>query len=367
MLEQLQDLEHLTIDRSFPINLELVAVRSLERCTLPKLKTISLVGSTIEVANSLECLLLPPSTRVSAKICGLSDSRNNIGKLSQWISSRGHAPGVQPVETLILTGKESGTRFIADGFELNPEYRQSLRIQAFNPGGPALDLTFEPYERIADDDLLVFNLDVVLKSLSLGQIHMLSLQDLDFMTQKSWTQLLRALSFLRVLDIVGGAPSGLAWALLLNARLHELESVVPDDDGGWDHGLLVPRLADVYLRNVDCSSGGYMLSRTGTTHSYYDLDDSRFLDVLNASLCERRQVGLYLRSLSIAGCAFVLRRSVADARTVVAHLVCDVRSLMKDEEVDETRPARYRNEWNFEHPSVAHYYRLHALAMDSDF
>lgn len=365
MLEQLQDLEHLTIDRSFPINLELVAARTLERCTLPKLKSISLVGSTIEIVNILECLLLPPSIHVSAKISTLSDARNSIWKLSQWIGA--HVAGGQSVETLILTGKATGTRFVEDSFDLNPEYRQSLQIQAFHTGGSVLDVVFEPYERAMNDELLVFVLGIILKSLSLARVHTLSLQDLDFVTQKSWTQLLRPMTFLRVLDIVGNAPSGLAWALLLNARLHEPNCMLLQD-GGWDHGLLLPRLVDVYLRNVDCASGGFMLSPTAATlHSYHDLDDSRFLDVLNASLCERRQVGLYLRSLSIIGCDFVLKRSVEDARTVVAHLVCDVRCLLKDEDVDGTHPARYRNMWYFDHPLLAHYYRLHALAMDLEF
>jgi len=366
MLEQLQDLEHLTIDRSFPINLELVEVGSLERCALPKLKTISLVGSTTEVANILECLSLPPLARLSVKIWTLSDSRNNIWKLSQWISSRSHDEGMQPVEKLILTGKETGTRFMADSLDLNPDYRQSFQIQAFHSRGYAvLDVVFEPNERIADDELLVFLLTRILKSLPVAETHTLSVQDLDFMTQKSWTQILRALPYLRVLDIAGGAPSGLAWALLLNARLHDTGCMVPD--GGWNHGILVPRLNDVYLRNVDCSSGGYMLSRTATINSYSDLDDSRFLDVINASLCERRELGLYLRSMSIIRCEFVSKKSVDDARTVVLHLVCDVRRLLKDDDVDETRPARYRNTWNFDHPLIAHYHRLRALAMDSDF
>lgn len=364
MLEQLQDLEHLTIDRSFPINLDLAAVTSSEQCKLPKLKSISLVGSTVEIVNILEGLSLPPSTRLSARIWTLSDSRDNIWKLSQWIDFRSHVEGVQPVETLILTGKETRTRFIADGFDLDPEYRQSLRIQTFQLGGLALDLTFESNERIADDDLLVFILTDIVQSLS-SQAHTLSVQNLGFVTQKSWTQLLRLLPCLRVLDIIGSAPSGLAWALLLNARLYTPDCMFPDD-GGWDHELLVPRLNDIYLRNLDCSSGGYMLSRNATVHSYYDLDDSRFLDVLNASLCERRQLGLYLRGLSIVRCEFVLKKSVDDTRTVVAHLICDARCLLGDE-VDEARPARYRNSWNFDHPLIAHYYRLHALAMDSYF
>lgn len=366
MLELLQDLEHLTIDRSFPINLELVEAGFLERCTLPKLKTISLVGSTIEVANILECLSFPPSVRLSIKIWTLSDSRNNAWKLSQWISSRGHGEGVQRVEKIILTGRETGTRFMADSLDLNPDYRQSLRIQTLNSRGHVMfDVAFEPYEHIADDELLVFLLTLILKGLPLADIHTLSVRDLDFVTQKSWTQLLRSMSYLRVLDIAGRAPSGLAWALLLNARLHNPECMVPD--GSWNHGLLIPRLNDIYLRDVDCSSGGYMLSRTAAINSYSDLDDSRFLDVINASLCERRELGLYLRSMSINQCEFVLKKSVDDARTVVAHLVCDVRRLLKDDDVDETRPARYRNTWNFDHPLIAHYHRLHALAMDSDF
>lgn len=137
--------------------------------------------------------------------------------------------------------------------------------------------------RIVDDELFAFLLTVILKSLSVAHIHT---QDLNFVTQKSVTQLLRALSCLQVLDTVGSPPSGLAWALLLNARMHDPKCMVPDD-GGWNHRVLIPQSNDVYLRNIGYSSGGNMLSRTTTINSYYDLDDSHFLDVINATLCER--------------------------------------------------------------------------------
>jgi len=197
----------------------------------------------------------------------------------------------------------------------------------------------------------------IFKALSLTQIHTLALQDVDIVTQKSWTTFLRTLPSLRVLDITGRAPSGLAWALLLNARSHGQGL---KGEPGESQRPILPRLNDIYLHNVDCSSGGFMVSRGQSTpvNSHCDLDDSRFLDVLIASLNHRKKFGLCARSLSIARCTYALRSVVEDARAAVKYLICDLRNLMEEE------PARYSNCWDGRDlggTRFRHYHRLRTL------
>ncbi len=372
MLQQLQSLEYLTLDRSFPINVESVDLQSFNHpITLSKLKTISLVGSVIEIANTLRYFSLPPSTSLIIKVCSLADLRNNIWRLSQTLNDHCYFLSDDlPMETLVLSGQDAGTRFIGDGFDPNPDFRHSSRIRVFrascDSGSAAIDFTFEPYEDHSDDELKIVVLIGIMRALPLYQIRTLAVRDVEFMTQKTWSQVLRMLPCIQVLDITGSPPSGLAWALLLNASLNEQAFKIPED-GGYDKLIFTPRLQDIYLHRVDCSAGGYMTSSAATVNSYYDLDDSRFLDVLNASLGERRRSGLCLRSLSLDSCGFVMRESVERARRVVLHLISDFRNSVEAGEADETCPARYRGTWNLRHPQISHYYRLRTLEMDSDF
>jgi len=371
MLQQLQSLEYLTLDRSFPINVESVDLQSFNhRITLSKLQTISLVGSVIEIANTLRYLSLPPSTSLIIKVCSLADLRNNIWRLSQTLNDHCYFSSDEDMETVVLSGQDAGTRFIGNGFDPNPDFRHSFRIRVFrascDSGGAAIDFTFEPHEDYSDDEMKIMVLIGIMRALPLYQIRTLAVRDIEFMTQKTWSQVLHMLPCIQVLDIQGSPPSGLAWALLLNASLHEQAFKIPED-GGYDKRLFAPRLQDIYLHWVDCSAGGYMTSSAAAVNSYYDLDDSRFLDVLNASLGERRRLGLYLRSLSLDNCEFVMRESVERARRVVLHLISDFRNSVKAGEADEACLARYRGTWNLGHPRISHYYRLRTLAMDSDF
>ncbi|KAF8958963.1 hypothetical protein BDZ97DRAFT_1667854 [Flammula alnicola] len=362
MLEQLTQLRFLTLDRAFPINIEFDDIQALERpINLTKLECISLVGSVPEIANILECIKLPPSARLIGNICTSSNLKSTIWKLTESLSSHScsRAEGV-PLETLVLTGHESCPRY-TDGFLLNPEFRQSFRIRAFSAGceegGAAIDLTISPEGHDPNDDGMITAMTAIWKALSLTHIHTLALQDVDIVTQKSWTPFLRTLPSLRVLDITGRAPSGLVWSLLLNTRSYGQRV----KGKGEALRLLVPRLNDIYLHNVDCSSGGFMVAPTAPINSHHDLDDSRFLDVLIASLNHRRRFGLCLRSLCIARCDFVLTKAVEEARKAVSYLVCDFRNVMKHEEVDETFPARYRTEWDLKRSHPRHYHRLRTL------
>ncbi|KAF9530544.1 hypothetical protein CPB83DRAFT_810399 [Crepidotus variabilis] len=359
MIEQLKHLEYLTLDRSFPINLDQSDVRSLEkRITLPKLKLISLVGSAPDIANILGCITLPPSTRLVVHICTLADWAVYSPRLSQSIGS--HSWGAfhgLPLETLVLSGHGSGPRHLPDTLITHPDFRQSIRIRAFRADcdgrAAAVDVTINPDESIHDDEPFITTLSAIWKALALSQIRTLALQDVDIVTQKTWHTFLRSISALRTLDITGRAPCGLVWAMLLNARSHRT--------GG--ERLLVPLLDDVYLHGVDCSSGGYMVSRTAHVNSHCDFDDSRFLDVLNASLVERRNFGLCLRSLSISRCQYVVQSSIDDARRIVSHFISDIRRLclVKNEEVRQDSTARYHDRWDFEHPDISHFYRLRTL------
>lgn len=371
MLEQLNHLRFLTLDRAFPINMDMDDVKALERpIRLPRLETISLVGSVPEIANILECVTIPASTHLVCKIYTLSDIKDNIWKLTEALSS--HSWGDQdidsPLETLVISGSESDSPRYKDsngsGAVPSPDFRQSLRIRAFRAevsrGGAAIDLTLSPDQGSdsPSDHGIITALSAIWRALPLTHIHTLALQDVDIVTQKTWSFFLRTLPSLRVLDITGRAPSGLVWALLLNARSHGQEL----KGDGEAQRLLVPRLADLYLHNVDCSSGGYMVAARAAVNSHFDLDDSRFLDVLVACLNKRRRFGLCLRSLSIARCSYVLRSTVIAARKTVAYLTYDCRNVEKDEDVDPSFPARYYSSGcDVRNSKTRHYHRLRTL------
>ncbi|KAG2013233.1 hypothetical protein CC2G_010166 [Coprinopsis cinerea AmutBmut pab1-1] len=136
--------------------------------------------------------------------------------------------------------------------------------------------------------------------------------------------------------------------------------------------LFIPNLRDIYIRNVDCSSGGYMMAPDAPVNSLFDLDDSRFLDVLYTCLqarvnAQERPVGspnsrtslhhpardgstghspsssssssprpvedvTRLRSLTISNCRFVSKRVALDLRKVVSHLMWDQRGMVKGDQ-----------------------------------
>jgi hypothetical protein len=313
-----------------------------------------------EIANLLDSIVIPPSVCIICKVYTLFDLKTSVWKLAQQLSAHSWAETdrLSPLETLVVTRIESCSRF-TDSFQLNPEFRQTLRFRVFREdcerGEAAFDITFEPDEHCSDDGLMIVALTATWKALALSRVHTLALQDLDIVTQKTWLELLRTLPSLRVLDITGRPPSGLVWALLLNAKC-QLSDI---DEGA--HRLLVPKLNDIYLHKVDCSSGGFMVAPTAPVNSHLDLDDSRFLDVLVASLTARRCFGLVLRSLSISRCEYVLHQSVESARKAVRHLVCDLRNNRKEEIVDKSSPARYWDGWNMKICQPRHFHRLRTL------
>ncbi|CAA7269912.1 unnamed protein product [Cyclocybe aegerita] len=298
MLEHLTRLEYLTLDRSFPINTEFDDVQLLERrISFPQLKNMSLVGSI--------------------RICWSQHLEAHRGPQLAILRQRFRPPP-----------RDAGANRPRSVSAL---HRSGFRAEC-GGSGAAIDLTIAPdeQEHNHNDDALITALTAILRALALSQIHTLALQDVDIVTHRSWSQFLRTLPALRVLDVTGRAPSGLV-------------------------------LQDVYLHKVDCSSGGFMVAPTAPVHSHFDLDDSRFLDVLTASLRDRRRFRLGLRSLSIARCEFVLQKSLEDSRMAIAYLVCDLRNILKDELVDEANPSRYWGSWTLNHPQARHYYRLRTL------
>ena len=372
MLEKLERLQYLTLDRAFPININFDVSRASDRrIGLPRLRRINLVGSVTEIANLLDSIMIPPSVCVICKVYTFFDFKASVNKFGQQLSAHSweRTDRLSPLETLVVTRNESCSRF-TDGFQPNPKFRQSLRFRAFREDcerdEAAFDITFGPDDNNFDDDLMIAALTATWKGLALSRVHTLALQNLDIVTQKTWLEYLRTLPSLRILDITGRPPSGLVWALLLNAK-HELSDI--DTYQGAHRLLVVPKLNDIYLHRVDCSSGGFMVAPTAPVNSYLDFDDSRFLDVLVFSLTARRFFGVSLRSLSISRCEYVPHQSVEDARKAVCHLVCDYRTTTnhgKDSEsVGEQGKWQARYDWDglwdFEDCQPRHFHRLRTL------
>ena len=368
MLGQLTRLEHLTLDHSFPIVRPSDAGAAMESVgvSIPTLKTIQLFGSVFEVSTILDSLIVPPTVRLSGTITTLRNLDTHLGRFAQVVSElalAGVAHGAS--ERVVLTGSGSLPRINEQEISQlpAPSIPQTLRIQVFRYGfnDPSLDLSFSPEEKAFGDAFAVTFLSTLWKGLPLSRVHTLTLRDLDVLTQKTWSQILPTIPSLRVLDIVGRPPSGLIWALLMNSRSQAR------GDGSVDRFFL-PKLMDIYLDEVDCSAGGFMVVPVPTghapsIHSYVDLDDSRFLDILTAALRTRRRCGLCLRSLSMSRCEYVYKRSVEEARVAVSYLVCDLRNIRKDADVDEVWPARYWGRMALENETghLKHFYRLRTL------
>ncbi|KAG6829914.1 hypothetical protein H0H92_002937 [Tricholoma furcatifolium] len=359
LLERFVMLEHLTLVHAFPKNVVTGSSASKRILNLPNLNVVSLTGSSQELASILDCLDLPPTGLIRCHVDRMGDTKANFLRFAKTIGSHFEQSAQEmPLHTLILNGQEESKRF-TDANTLNPDFQQSLRLRAFGPTEdvePLLDLILGPDANTIHDHVIISSLISIWDSLPLMTVHTLSVQKLDIVPQKSWPQLLKPLPMLRVLEIAGYYPSGLLWALLLNARSH---SHLEYDD---TDSLLLPALEDVYLHKVDCSSGGLMASPSGI-NSYCDLDDSRFLEVLLAYLEDRQRCSLPIRSLSISHCLNVFVKVLSDVTACVSHLLWDHRGRFKEGlmKLETERPVAYRSHWPSQTPTQRHYFRLQKL------
>ncbi|KAG5639748.1 hypothetical protein H0H81_000028 [Sphagnurus paluster] len=359
LLEQFTLLEHLTLVRAFPKNIAAGSSNLGRTIYLPNLMNISLTGTVLEMVNIVECIPLQPAVRIQCHVDRMGDLKTNFWKFAKVLGSHFHSIMEEmPLDTLVLMGHEEGLRFTEECI-FNPDFKQSFRIRAFGltEEDPLLDLTIGPDAHTSHDEILIAALTSVCDTLPLANVHTLTLQNLDFVTQKSWPRLLRSFSSLRIIDIGGYPPTGLLWALLLNARSH---SHLEHDDM---LSMLLPSLEDVYLHNVDCFAGGLMVSSSGPVNSHCDLDDSRFLEVLAAYLEDRQQCSLALRSLSISRCNNVSLDVLKDIQGSVSHLLWDNRGMYKtaSSRSDTEGLAIYRNQWSSNPPALRHYFRLRTL------
>ncbi|KAG6873462.1 hypothetical protein C0992_008726, partial [Termitomyces sp. T32_za158] len=189
---------------------------------------------------------------------------------------------------------------------------------------PLLDILMGPDGSTAHDEVVISALCSIWDALPLMNIQSLILQNLDVVTQKFWPRLLHCLTNLRIIEMTGHCPSGLIWALLMNARSH---SHLEHDDMS---SLLLPALEDIHLFNVNCHAGGLMVSPS-KVNSYCDLDDSRFLEVLSAYLEDRQRCNVPLRSLSVSCCSNVTTNALDEIKGYVRHLLWDYRGELEED------------------------------------
>jgi hypothetical protein len=318
---------------------------------LPNLLYLKVGGSLEQVADFLEFITITPSCQLCCSLHQVDKFSDNLWRFCQSIGSFSSASNEDmPIETLVLTCDEESTRFTTS-YEPNPEFRQSIRIRAFGPkaklGRAAFDITIGPGDQTISDDIMIRTLSGILRALVLTRVQTLSMQNIDVIPQKAWTELLRALPQLRVLVIRGYAPFGLAWALLT-----DVSSIGPGIPR-----FLIPRLDDVYLHDMDCSSGSLMVSPKEQVNSHSNMDDSKFIDVLVTCLKRRRRHKLGLRSLTVTRCDRVSQKVLENARRLVPHLVWDIRGRMKQEP-----SASYRNIYpGVPRNDARHYERLKVL------
>ncbi|KAF6762033.1 hypothetical protein DFP72DRAFT_594261 [Ephemerocybe angulata] len=494
-LSKYTHLEHLTLENAFPLSTNSVpfpgaqplscspstspfhspstsppSAPSVKPCspfrethvTLPHLSTLSLTGTIPEITMILDSLTLPDDVSITCTITSLADWQQSVPKLAQTLNihSWASATAGYAMETLVLSGIEEDAyppamRGVVYGgaHTVTPLTAKGVRIRGFNSQSsttPFFDLAIGPDADpdFSSDEVMVHTLTAIWKALPLANVHTLVLHDFDIVTQKTWTQFLKNLPSLRVLDVTGHAPSGFVWALLLNAdaciqreerererrekrekkKLASLRgrSASPNMEGASpplsplpptspltpapssSRMLFAPKLTDIYLHGVDCSSGGYMVAQGAPINSHWDLDDSRFLDVLLACLQMRSQAHWMLgtsprsastplfsvssrsgspvlqpmfastsklRSLSLANCKAVPRHAAHLLKEFVAHCVWDHRGMLN--EAEDNGLARYRKVGSdltsgnrspgavdvhgYGKEGVRHYYRLKTL------
>ena len=359
-LERFTMLQSLTLERAFP-KCPTQAYVNCRPIQLPHLCYISLTGSIPEITNILDGIVLQATSRIRCHVDRMMDFKSSFQKLAKVIGAHFHriVPEI-PLDSLVIIKREESLRF-TEGFELNPDFRQSCWMRAFGcteRTEALLDLVLGPDGYTSRDEVLVGAVALVWEALPLAYIDTLTLLGVDIITHRTWSRLLPALTSLRVLEISGYSPSGLLWALLLNARSH---SHLEYDDTS---ALLLPKLDDIYIHNVDCFAGGLMVSSSAPVNSHFDLDDSRFLDVFFSYLEDRQRCSLEPRSLSISRCHNVSRTVLWDLKKVVAHLSWDGRGLCKEEtssHSNATSPATYRSYWSAKTPLLHHYFRLQRL------
>lgn len=358
ILEKFTQLEDLVLMRAFPKNVTSSSVHPIRYVHLPNLRTLSLTGCIQELVNVMECIILPPTCRLQCYIDRLNDSKTTFWMLASVIGAHFHGVASEmPLDMLVLTGHEESFRF-TQSYHSNPKFEQTLRVRAFgidsNRMNPVLDAVIGPDIHTSHDDVVISALVSLWEALPLAHLHTLTLRNADAITHKSWPKMLSTLTSLRVIDIGGHPPSGLIWALLLNARSYtrlEHDNV---------YGILLPNLKDIYLHNVDCFSGGFMVSLFSHVNSHNDLDDSRFLDVLLAYLGDRHKCAP-LRSLSISRCNRVSSDTLHNLKRRVSHVMWDSQGQYRGEELDPESSATYRRNWITVTPVRRHYYRLQRL------
>jgi F-box-like len=359
VLEKFTLLEHLTLMRAFPKNVAANGVHPTQCVHLSNLRTISLTGCIQELVNIMECITLPPTCRLLCNVDRLNHSKTSFWKLAKLIGAHFHRVATEmPLDVLVLTGREESFRF-TEAHELNPEFQQTLRVRAYATRMDAvLDVVIGPDIHTSHDEVVISALMSLWESLPLAHLHTLTLRDADIITHKSWPYMLSTLASLRVIDIGGHPPSGLIWALLLNARSYSRLEY------NGLHGMLLPNLRDIYLHNVDCFSGGFMVSPSSHVNSQVDLDDSRFLEVLLAYLEDRNRCTLSLRSLSISRCTHVSTDTFHELKGCVSYVMWDSQGRYKGEELDPESSATYRQNWSSVAPVRRHFHRLQRLDMD---
>ncbi|TFK25934.1 hypothetical protein FA15DRAFT_755403 [Coprinopsis marcescibilis] len=457
-----------------------------QRLGLSRLETLRLAGNIPEIATFLESVMLPPDVKITCTIISLVDWRQSITRFAHALNFHAHATsgaGRVP-RTLIVSGlEEQGFPSVTASMAASGRTVQGVRLRLLtsyvrkegspvrekagrSPSPPKspppgnnlwLDLTIGPdcNPDFSADEIVIRSFTTIWNALPLSKVQTLVLHDLDIVTQKTWTQFLKSLTSLRLVDISGHAPSGFVWALLLNAnacaqreerekerkerRQRKALKIVADaqnkQNSSGSEGnspisekfpmppvsplspltqssrkLFVPHLVDVYVRGVDCSSGGYMMAPDAPVNSHCDLDDSRFLDVLLACLKARAQVtssidrpslqlhpatlspfalpssgfpprrptsatstqhsANKLRSLTIANCKYASRKTALELENVVSNFVWDQKGMIKDntpQAVANPDPnadaARYRRVGKDLDGKVVtrHYYRLKAV------
>lgn len=345
LLSEAPQLQYLTI-----CECSIAGESSATPLLLQNLRLLKIGGSLRQVADFLEIFTLPPSCQLSCSLTHLDDLSDSLWRLCQSIGTHSYTSSHDiPLETLVLTCTETSSRFTAS-YEPNPDFRQSIRIRAFGhatrPTSAIFDIAIGSESRVVSDDFIIMTLTGIWRALFLTNVHTLSLQNIDIITQRTWSQFLRTLPQLRVLDIRGHAPSGLCWALLLDVLSSDTNAP----------RFLAPRLDDIYLYGMDLSSGGLMLAPKGQTNSHTDVDDSSFLDVLVAVLEHRQQHKLRLRSLTMTRCEEVVEKRLGELKRMTSHFIWDFREKVKETEVG------YRNMYpDVPRGGLRHYNRLEAL------
>ncbi|KAJ7239122.1 hypothetical protein C8J57DRAFT_1373065 [Mycena rebaudengoi] len=256
--------------------------------SFPVLRDLHLSGSPEHCTQFIEALESPKLRRFNLHL----SSFDNLPALFRTFSVRMH----KPPKCMMMDHGDGSSAGGNDLFLLTPSaaYSQSASISFIYanfgpwPGDVAIDVCLSWIVPTLRSDLALATIFVALPEFAwLEHIEYLWLRDWCTIPAALWQLFFGRLAGLQTLAAIGSPPAGLFWALV---RHLESTSVPTSGEGevatGGGSGTLLPAMHTIRMLNLNCGAGNWLPQLQPSnpaglpTNSYFDLDNTRFLELL---------------------------------------------------------------------------------------